>query len=71
MPRGIVTEDPQCIALGWPPRYPGLVNVPFITGPQSFRESILFINIFYSNHNNKENWKYSYDCKLFTLSIKR
>lgn len=46
MPRGIVTEDPQCIALGWPPRYPGLVNVPFITGPQSFRESILFINIF-------------------------
>lgn len=43
MPRGIVTEDPQCIALGWPSRYPGLVNVPFITGPQSFRERILLI----------------------------
>ena len=73
MPRGIVTEDPQCIALGWPSRYPGLVNVPFITGPQSFRERILFINISYSNRSNKENsyWKYSYDRKLFTLSIKR
>ena len=53
MPRGIATENPQSVLLGYPLGYPGLVSVLSITGPHPVKESVYRHNTPYFIHSQR------------------